>query len=589
MVVETPRKFFMTAEELIKCTEEYLLPEDLDLFKRACSYASACYTDQVQYTFGVTNILVDLHLDLLTIFATLVWHLPSLIEIIVDDSRRLFRGEVLELVEEVQQLGRLEWNDWSTVPEHNEPPNRKEILQKMFLLAIDETHTGESVRNSTLMTHLQKREKQVENLMRMFLATPDIRALIIKLADRLHFTRLLNHNALPLFFQQEGINYTLFAKISLAIYAPLADRLGMWQLKSELEDMSFRFLQPDKFKTIANQLAVKKEEREQSITQIIPILQEVLKEFGGIKARITGRAKHIYSIYQKMEAKELTFEEINDLLGVRIIVKTKEDCYAAQGILHGFWAPITSVYGGKAGRDWIANPKPNQYQSLHTTIQIEDKIVEVQIRTDEMHEVAEYGITAAHWRYKEDKIYRKGKTPKETRTKDQRWDEQLAELRKSLAEYGATDSIQRDVLKGWIFVITPEGHIIDLRAGATPLDFAYRIHTDLGNRYAGAKVGGRVVRLDYKLKNGEIVELLPPRRRTMGPNPDWLSQTKDERGDRYYPYAQIPQARGKIRHWLSTHQENKPLSKHLQPPSKQVGGGDTEQGKNKNTPKTKQE
>jgi len=589
MVVETPRKFFVTAEELIKCAEEYLLPEDLDLFKRACSYASACYTDQVQYAFGVTKILVDLHLDLLTIFATLVWHLPSLIEIIVENHRQLFRGEVLELVEEVQHLGRLEWNNWSKVPGYNEPSNRKEILQKMFLLAIDDAVTEDMAQDAALMTQFQKREKQVENLMRMFLATPDIRALIIKLADRLHFTRLLNHNALPLFLQQDGINYTLFARISLAIYAPLADRLGMWQLKSELEDMSFRFLQPDKFKAITRQVADKKTEREKHIAQIIPILQEALKELGGIQATITGRAKHIYSIYQKMEAKELKFEQINDLLGMRIIVETVEDCYKAQGILHDLWPLATDVYAGKAGRDWIAQPKPNQYQSLHTTIEIEGKIVEVQIRTEKMHEIAEYGVAAAHFQYKESKTYRKGKTPKVVKAKDQIWGKQLTELRKSLAEYGAIDSIQRDVLKGWIFVITPEGHIIDLRAGATPLDFAYRIHTDLGNRYAGAKVDGHVVRLGYKLKNGEIVELLPPRRRTMGPNPDWLSQTKDERGDRYYPYAQTPQARSKIRHWISTHQKSKTLSKPAQPPSKQVGGGDTEQGKNKNNPKTKQE
>ena len=559
MVIETPKKYYVTAEELNKGAEEYLSGEDLYLFNRACAYVTGSSPGQLQYVFGVTKILVDLRLDLLTILAALVWYLPSVVEIMTEHSRKFFKGEVLELVEEVQHLGRIEWNNWMTSVGYNKPPNRKEILKKMFLLAIGPNE--EVAQESVLMSDFQKLEKQAENLTRLFLASASIHALIIKLADRLYFTKLLYYNALPE-FQSEAINQRLYARITLVIYAPLADRLGMWKLKSELEDMSFRFLEPEKFKAIAEQLSASKAEREKSIAYIISIIQEKLTE-NGIQATISGRAKHIYSIHQKMEAKELTFEQIDDLLGIRIILKTVPDCYKAQGVLHGSWLPLTTIYNGDAGRDWIDNPKPNKYQSLHTTIQIGDKIVELQIRTEEMHEIAEYGVAAAHFIYKESKAYRKGKLPWKTRSKEQIWNEQLTELRKSLTNpLEGSDNPERNFLKGWIFVITPEGHVIDLHvvdpfAGATPLDFAYRIHSDLGNRYAGAKVNGNVVRLDYQLKNGDIVDLLPPRPKKAGPTLNWLARTKDETGRGYYLYARTSKARYRIRRWLKEHNPEK--------------------------------
>lgn len=269
-----------------------------------------------------------------------------------------------------------------------------------------------------------------------------------------------------------------------------------------------------------------------------------------IQVEICGRAKHIYGIYKKMEAKHLTFDDINDLLGVRILVGTKENCYDVQEVLHGYWPPITSFYGGEAGRDWIASPKENQYQSLHTTILIQEKMVEVQIRTHEMHEVAEYGAAAEHWRYKEDKAYRKGRISRVAKEQDQTWSTRIAEIRNG-SEHTHKPTNTKP-LKKWVYIITPEGHVIDLPADATTLDFAYRIHTELGHRYTGAKVDGRIVRLGYQLKNGEIVELITSRARA-GPNPDWLAISKDENGKRSYLFARTRQARSKINNWLNKH------------------------------------
>ena len=399
-------------------------------------------------------------------------------------------------------------------------------------------------------THFQKRENQVENLIRMlFAVTRDVRALIIKLADRLLFMRLLRD--LPS-SKTDKLQYKLQAKISITVYAAIADRLGMWQLKSDLEDMSFRLLDMKKYKEIAVQLAAKKQEREAYLTTtVIPTLEKSLKEYG-IEAEIYGRAKHIYSIYKKMEAKLLKFSEINDLLGVRIIVNTVEDCYIVQEVIHELWPADTEAYGGERGRDWIAHPKENGYQSLHTTIFFEEnKLIEIQIRTYDMHKTAEYGAAAEHWRYKIDKAYRKGKIPKVTKSKDQIWSQKLTEMRMALAHQPESlEPIQESSVHNQIFVITPRGHVIDLRTGATPLDFAYRIHTDLGHRYTGAKVDGHIVRLNYKLKNGDIVDLITSRART-GPSSEWLAKTKDEEGNSTYIYAQTPAAKYKIRKELN--------------------------------------
>lgn len=562
MTVETLRKTHALFEKLIEHLQEQSSQDEIDLVKRAYAFAENHYAhidhpagkSYIEYTVEVATHLVELLADSTGISAALISPPPLIAEEAIDDLKKQFKGEdeLLALVGEILSLGHLEWNIWPTLPESNESEGHGEILRKMFLLTIDETRSEDHEQISRATMHFQKKERQIENLIKMFLAVAtDIRALIIKLAD--HFLFMKSLKELPK-IQKDALQYTFLAKITLTIYAPLADRLGMWRLKSELEDMSFRLLEPNAYTAIAKQLEAKKEQRKKYINDIILIIRAELEAFG-IKSEISGRAKHIYSIYQKMDAKQLAFEQINDLLGIRIIVDKKEDCYLAQAIIHEFWPPIITVYEGKPGRDWIARPKENLYQSLHTTVNIKDKIVEIQIRTHEMHEIAEYGLAAAHWRYKESKSYRKGKTPRVSRAKDQIWDEQLAKLRKSLAEESGSKSLgQRHLLKNQIFVITPEGHVIDLLDGAKPLDFAYRIHTDLGHRYTGAKVNGRIVRLDYKLKNGDIVELITSRARK-GPNPEWLAKSKDEEGNSHYVFARTPQARSKITNWLNKYNE----------------------------------
>jgi GTP diphosphokinase / guanosine-3',5'-bis(diphosphate) 3'-diphosphatase len=575
MSPETLEKTFVTIEKLIECVQEHSPQKDIGLVMRAYVFAENRYAhidhltgiSYIQYVMNVAKYLAELGSEPSVVSAAIVFPPPPLQESVLNELRKNFKGEseLLELVEEILHIGRLEWSLWLSARVQNEYTERRAILQKMYLLAIDDTTSDGQVQASRASFHFQKKGKQLENLIRMFLAeATDIRALSIKLVDRLYFIKLLKD--LPE-SQQQSMNYKLLAKITLAIYAPLANRLGMWRLKSELEDMSFRLLEPDKYKEIVRYLSAKKQEREEYIAHIIPTIQKELEALG-IEAKIFGRAKHIYSIYKKMEANQLTFNEINDLLGVRIIVDTIDDCYLVQSILHECWSPQTEVYGGQAGRDWIANPKENLYQSLHTTILIENKAVEVQIRTGAMHKIAEYGVTAlqsaVHWRYKESITYRNAKNLRETGEKHR--SKQLAELRKILnddqvvidsemkEEQEAVISMLKDLLEDRIFVITPEGHVIDLAAHATPLDFAYRIHTDLGHRYTGAKVGDHLVRLDYELKNGDIVELITSRARK-GPSPEWLSFSKDDDGKRYYLFARTRQARSKIVNWLNKHDE----------------------------------
>ncbi|HEX6480316.1 MAG TPA: HD domain-containing protein [Ktedonobacteraceae bacterium] len=584
MTVEALRKTHVLVEKLFGHLQGHFSQEDIDLVKKAWTFAEDHYANighpagkpYLEYAAEIATRLVELRADPIALGAALIYPpSPTTIDAL-NEIKKHFKGkeELIMLVEEVLQLSHLERNLWSTSATENEYKQRQDTLQKMFLLAIDEAKDENQEQSSLMAAHFLKKEKQAENLITMFLAAiTDTRALIIKLVDRLYFMKLLKDlKPTP----AESINYTFLSKITLAIYAPIADRLGMWRLKSQLEDMSFRLLAPEKYTEIAGQLAIKKQEREDFINnKVIPDIAKELNEYG-IEAKISGRAKHIYSIYQKMVAKQLDFEEINDLIGIRIVVDTINDCYTVQSILHAYWLPKTDFYNGKAGRDWIANPKENLYQSLHTTIYFDNnedfdneqqndkgknKVVEVQIRTHTMHEIAEYGVAvaeyAAHWRYKESKTYRKSKTPRGTRTEGR--SKQLANLQ-DILESERVSTVEhhkdliKDLIKSRIFVITPKGHVIDLPTGATPLDFAYRIHTDLGHRYTGAKVNGHIVRLQYKLKNGDIVELITSRARK-GPNPEWLAKSKDDEGKSNYLFAQTPQARSKIVNWLNKYDE----------------------------------
>jgi len=558
-------KLLPKPEKLFEHLQELLSPGSLELIKQAYDFAVAHYAaidhpigkPYLQYASEIAVQLSELHIDPILIAAALLYPPPTVKEQALEDIKKHFQREreLSALLEDILRLERLEWNTWSTFlqgPASGEEQERRDVLQKMFLLAIDEDQEEASAMDLLAAAQFQKREKQTENIVRMFLTSvDDIHALIFKLVDRLHFIKLLKD--LPP-QRQESIHALTHAQITLAIYAPLADRLGVWHIKSELEDMSFRLLKPETYREIARLLDAKKEKRKKSIGEIIVAIQKKLAEFG-LEAEVSGRPKHIYSIYQKMAAKQLTIDGINDLLGIRIIVNSKDHCYLAQAIIHESWLPIMEVYEGKAGRDWIAHPKENLYQSLHTTIRLNDKIVEVQIRTGDMHEIAEYGVAAAHWRYKESKAYRKGKTPKVTKTREQIWIEHLAAIRKSL---GGTQEesllAQEKLLKDQVFVITPKGNVLDFPAGATALDFAYRIHTELGNRYTGAKVGERLVRLNYQLKTGDIVELITSRA-GKGPNPEWLATSRDGEGKSTYVFAQTPQARSKIRHELRQQNE----------------------------------
>ncbi len=540
MSVGTVEKPLSLAENLLGRVQGDFPPQDLDLLKRACTFAEEHYANVVhpttkpynEYVSHVATLLIDLGANSVIVSAAVICLPPSASKQVLHDFKKEFKDEheLLELVNEVFRFNHLEWNNWSDYPEENEPEERRETLRKMSLLATGETKSEDQPRDLLAIVHFQKKERQVENLVRMLLAAAtDIRVLIIKLADRLQFMRLLK-NLTP--SEKEAVHCTLLAKITLAVYAPLAERLGLWQLKSELEDMSFRLLDWEKYKNIAQQLAAKKQQRDKVVNDIVSMVKALLADYD-IQANVYGRAKHIYGIYKKMEAKQLALTQINDLLGIRIIVDKPEECYVVQEIIHEKWPPVTSFYNGEVGKDWIAHPKENGYQSLHTTILIENRTVEVQIRTHKMHNIAEYGPAAVHWRYKEEKTYRKGKTPRETGTKDRIWSEQLAKVRRKLESgEGPFPHMEEDLSRDWVYVITPEGHVVDLPVVATPLDFAYRIHTDLGHTYMGATVNGRSVRMNYTLRNGDIVEIFTSRTRK-GPSPNWLSKRRldDEQKD----------------------------------------------------------
>jgi len=344
---------------------------------------------------------------------------------------------------------------------------------------------------------------------------------LIKLADRVHNMRTLGY--------MPEVKRKRIAKQTLEIFAPLANRLGIWQMKWELEDLAFRYVDPVKYKEIAEHLAERRTDREKQVTDIIQRVQDVLAN-QSIKADISGRPKHIYSIYHKMVEKNRPFEMVRDVRGIRLIVESVQDCYAALGVIHTHWRPIPHEFD-----DYIAAPKDNFYQSIHTAVIWDDgKPLEVQIRTKEMHQNAEYGI-AAHWRYKEhgrrDEAYERRIT----------WIRKLMDWRTDVDD--ATefmDSMKTDVFQDRVYTFTPRGDIIDLPAGATPIDFAYHVHTDVGHRCRGAKVNGKLVTLDYSLKTGDQVVILTAKQG--GPSRDWLNPNLG--------LVKTQRARAKIKQWF---------------------------------------
>jgi len=480
----------MTFESLLQKLPSDLPPEDIELLRRAYEMARDAHGNAerasgeayVTHPLNVAAILADLHLDTETIAAALLHDVPEDTECTLDDIRQAFGPRIANLVEGVTKLGQI--GQWASLPRDL---RRAESLRKMFLAMVD-----------------------------------DVRVVLIKLADRLHNMRTLG--ALPLEKRQR------IAQETMDIFAPLANRLGIWQIKWELEDLAFRHLRPGIYRELSTLLTQRREERERYIQNVINILErELAKE--GIVAKISGRPKHIYSIWRKMQRKGIGFEQIYDIHGVRVIVPEVRDCYAALGVVHTLWRPIPGEFD-----DYIATPKDNMYRSLHTAVVgPEGHPLEVQIRTEEMHRTAEYGI-AAHWRYKEPGLKRDVDFENKIA-----WLRQLMDWREEVTDaYEFVDSLKTDVFQDRVYVFTPKGDVIDLPAGATPIDFAYQVHTEIGHRCRGARVNGKLVPLNYQLRNGDQVEILTAKRG--GPSRDWLNP--------HLNYVKTSRARSKIRRWF---------------------------------------
>ncbi|GAB4520067.1 MAG: bifunctional (p)ppGpp synthetase/guanosine-3',5'-bis(diphosphate) 3'-pyrophosphohydrolase [Anaerolineae bacterium] len=466
---------------------------DVDLIRRAYELAQSAHEGQsrasgeayIHHPLAVAAILAELKLDAATIAAGLLHDVVEDTPYDIEYIRQHFGDEVARLVDGVTKLEQL---DQFRKPADQMADGKAESLRKMFLAMVD-----------------------------------DVRVVLIKLADRLHNMRTLG--SLPEHKRRR------IARETMDIFAPLANRLGIWQLKWELEDLAFRHLQPATYKELARKIDQRRQDRERYVQKVIAILSQELEK-AGIQAEVTGRPKHIYSIWRKMKRKGVDFEQIYDAQGVRVIVDTVRDCYAALGVVHSLWRPIPGEFD-----DYIANPKDNMYRSLHTAVVGPDgRPMEVQIRTWEMHRTAEYGI-AAHWRYKEQIG---GRRDIEFENKIA-WLRQLMDWRQEVTDAQEfVDSMKTDVFQDRVYVFTPKGDVIDLPAGATPIDFAYHVHTEVGHRCRGARVNGRLVSLDYQLQNGDQVEIITAKRG--GPSRDWLNPNLG--------YVKTQRARGKIRQWF---------------------------------------
>ena len=437
------------------------------------------------HALAVTEILNDLKLDYETIAAAILHDVVEDTAITLNDVEREFGPTIARLVDGVTKM---EW-----IGEFRE-----------------------------LGQEGGKEHAQAESLRKLLLAmAEDVRVVLIKLADRLHNMRTLKH------LDEE--RRRRIARETLDIYAPLANRLGIWQIKWELEDLSLRFLEPEVYRELATQLDEKRADREGYIKRVIDRLTAELNQ-AGIEAVVSGRPKHIYSIWRKMQRKRLDFDQIFDTRAVRILVKEERDCYGALGVVHGLWRHIAKEFD-----DYIANPKENLYRSLHTAvIGPEGRTLEVQIRTEDMHSHAELGV-AAHWRYKEGGSFDPGYEEKIA------WLRQLLEWRDE--ESTANDFVDRfksEAFQERVYVLTPQGRIIDLPQGSTPLDFAYAIHSEIGNRCRGAKVNGRIVPLTYRLQNGEQIEVLTTRQGT--PSRDWMNP--------HHGYLKTSRAKSRVRQWF---------------------------------------
>ncbi len=484
----------MEISSLIAKASEYLPGDKVSLIEAAYEFASQAHQGQtrksrepyLEHPLHTAMTLAELRLDADTLAAALLHDVPEDCGISLEEVEANFGSKVTRLVDGVTKLSKL-----ASRAEGEERPSNF----------------------------------QTENLRKMLVATAkDLRVVLIKLADRLHNMRTLG--ALP------PKKRRVIAKETLEIYAPLAHRLGMWKMKWQLEDLAFRYLEPQQYRQLSRLVARKRAEREGFINEVSQIVSQELNE-AGIEAKVFGRPKHIYSIYQKMgryAAQGKDFGDIHDLFALRVLVDSVSDCYKTLGAMHNFWRPIIEEFN-----DFIASPKDNGYRSLHTTVMCQGVTpLEIQIRTHDMHQIAEYGV-AAHWRYKEE-----GEA-EAFFDHEISWLREISDWREDLDSEEFLESVKTDVLTDRVYVYTPKGEIKELPKGATPLDFAFRIHTDLGYRCIGAKVNGRLAPLSYVLNNGDVVEIIAAKGEK-GPSLDWLNPQLG--------YIKTSHARGKVRQWF---------------------------------------
>ena len=484
-------------KHLIDTIHTYLPKAPCDDVTKAYNLAEEAHKDQrrvsgepyILHPLAVAQILADMKIDTTTITASLLHDVVEDTSYTLDDIKKMFGKEVAFLVDGVTKLSRLNYRT--------------------------------------------KEDQQLNSMRKMFLAmAKDVRVVVIKLADRLHNMRTLRY--------MRSDKQKRIAQETLEIFAPLAHRLGIFNIKWELEDLSFRYLEPDKYYDLVDQMKQKRHVREEIINEAIGVLRKALDE-AHIHCEINGRPKHFYSIYKKMKKDNRDLSQVYDLFAVRVIVDDVKDCYGVLGIVHSLWKPLPYRF-----KDYIAMPKPNNYQSLHTTvIGTRGQPVEIQIRTWEMHRIAEYGV-AAHWRYKEGN---------QTANKNA-FDEKMGWLR-NLLEWQDTsnpkefvNALKLDAFSDEVFVFSPRGDVIDLPQGSIPIDFAYRIHTDVGHRCVGAKINGKIVPLDYKLKNGDIVEIITSK--VGKPSLDWLNIVGSS------------ESRSKIRSWFKKENREENIAKGLE-------------------------
>ena len=483
-------------KDFMDYVHSYLGDDECEQIMKAFTLADKAHKGQfrasgepyIMHPLAVAEILAHLQIDHITLIAALLHDVVEDTDYTKEDIENLFGTEVAFLVDGVTKLNQFQYET--------------------------------------------KEDRQMENYRKMILAmAKDVRVVVIKLGDRLHNMRTLKH--------MRSDKQKRIAKETLEIFAPLAHRLGIFNVKWELEDLSFRYLEPDKYYDLVDQMKQKRQSREDIVNDTMNQLTKALGE-AHIKADIKGRPKHFYSIYKKMKKDNRDLSQIYDLLAVRVIVDTIPDCYAVLGIAHSIWKPLPYRF-----KDYISMPKSNMYQSLHTTvIGTMGQPVEIQIRTWEMHRVSEYGV-AAHWRYKEG-----------NKSGDKDFDQKVAWLRQVLEWQDTSNpkelvnALKLDVFSGEVFVFTPKGDVIKLPIGSVPLDFAYRVHTDVGHRCVGAKVNGKIVSLDYTLQNGDIVDIITSKNGK--PSLDWLNIVGSS------------ESKNKIRNWFKRENKEENIEKGLE-------------------------